>query len=102
MRSSDREADIRETLRSWGIVVGMALLFFIWGLTIFFTVGDKGPPSWDFGTVQDIPGESPYATQRIKDVAELSPLPVESGVMVDRQHVDEPTREAGKVKEKRP
>jgi hypothetical protein len=102
MGSSDREAEIRETLRSLGIVVGMALLFFIWGLAIFFTVGDKGSPSWDFGTVQDIPGESPYSTQRIKEVADLSPLPVESGQVVDQQHVDEPPREAGKVKEKRP
>jgi hypothetical protein len=97
MGSSDREADSRETLQSLSIVVGMALLFFIWGLTIFFTVGDKGSPSWDFGTVQDIPGESPYSTQRINEVADLSPLSVESRVVVDQQHVDKSPREAGKV-----
>jgi hypothetical protein len=102
MGSSEREADIRESLRSLSVVVGMALLFFLWGLTIFFTVGDKGSPSWDFGTVQDIPGESPYSTRRIKEVADLSPLPVESGVVIDKQHVDEPPREAGLFKEKRP
>jgi len=50
--------------RSWIIVVAMALLFIIWGLFIFFMVGDKGPPSWDFSVVKDIPGESPYSTER--------------------------------------
>jgi hypothetical protein len=102
MESSDRAASFRDTLRSLSVVVGMAIFFFIWGLTIFFTVGEKGPPSWDFGTVQDIPGESPYSTQRIKEVADLSPLPVETNVVVDKQHVDEPPREAGVLQEKRP
>jgi hypothetical protein len=102
MGSSDGEESFRETLRSLGIVVGIAVFFFIWGLTIFITVGEKGPPSWDFGTVQDIPGESPYSTQRIKEVADLTPLPVESRVLVDKQHVDEPPREAGVLEEKTP
>ena len=48
----------------WIIVFGMALLFILWGLFIFFAVGDKGPPSWDFGVIKDIPGESPYSTER--------------------------------------
>jgi len=48
----------------WIIVVAMALLFILWGLFIFFAVGDKGPPSWDFGVIKDIPGESPYSTER--------------------------------------
>ena len=52
------------TLRSWIIVMTIAVLFFIWGLFIFFAVGDKGPPVWDFSVVEDIPGESPYSTLR--------------------------------------
>ena len=48
----------------WIIVFGMALLFILWGLFIFFAVGDKGPPSWDFGVIKDIPGESSYSTER--------------------------------------
>jgi hypothetical protein len=48
----------------WIIVVTMALLFILWGFFIFFAVGDKGPPSWDFGVIKDIPGESPYSTER--------------------------------------
>jgi hypothetical protein len=52
------------TLRSLIIVMAIAVLFFIWGLFIFFAVGDKGPPVWDFSVVEDIPGESPYSTLR--------------------------------------
>ena len=48
----------------WIVVVAMALLFILWGVFIFFAVGDKGPPSWDFGVIKDIPGESPYSTER--------------------------------------
>ena len=102
MGSSDREENFRDTLRSLTMVMGIAILFFLWGLTIFFTVGEKGPPPWDFGTVQDIPGESPYSTRRIADVADLTPLPVESKIVVDKQHVDEPPRESGVVEEERP
>lgn len=50
--------------RGWFIVVAMAVLFILWGLFVFFTVGDKGPPSWNFGVIKDIPGESPYSTER--------------------------------------
>jgi len=48
----------------WIVVVAMAVVFILWGLFIFFAVGDKGPPSWDFGVIKDIPGESPYSTER--------------------------------------
>jgi flagellar basal body-associated protein FliL len=48
----------------WIVVIAMAVVFILWGLFIFFTVGDKGPPSWDFGVIKDIPGESPYSTER--------------------------------------
>jgi len=50
------------TIRSLIIVMAIALSFLAWGLLIFFSVGDKGSPSWDFGIVQDIPGESVYST----------------------------------------
>jgi hypothetical protein len=53
-----------KTLKSWLIVIGIALLFLCWGLLVFLTVGDKGPPRWDFGVVEDIPGESPYSSER--------------------------------------
>jgi hypothetical protein len=45
-----------------GIII--AVLFICWGLIIFFLVGDKVPPAWDFSVVEDIPGQSPYSTNR--------------------------------------
>jgi hypothetical protein len=102
MESPERERSRGETLRSLGIVTAMAIFFFCWGLTIFYTVGEKGPPSWDFGTVQDIPGQSPYSTHSIKEVADLTPLPVETRVVVDPQHVDEPPGEVGIMEDKQP
>lgn len=50
--------------RSWLVPCAIAVLFLIWGLAIFFLVGDKGPAPWDFGVVEDIPGQSPYSTER--------------------------------------
>ncbi len=102
MENHDPERSRGDTFRSMGIVTAMAVFFFCWGLMIFFTVGEKGPPSWDFGTTQDIPGQSPYATQSIKEVADLTPLPAETRVVIDPQHVDEPPGEAGIMEDKRP
>jgi hypothetical protein len=53
------------TIRSFLIVAVIALAFLAWGLLIFFSVGDKGSPRWDFGIVGDIPGESPYSTHPV-------------------------------------
>ncbi len=49
-------------VRGWLIVCGLALAFLIYGLVMFSVVGDKGPPDWSFGNVEDIPGESIYST----------------------------------------
>jgi len=42
----------------------LAASFLAWGFLLFHTIGDKGPPSWEFGIVRDIPGESVYSTHR--------------------------------------
>jgi hypothetical protein len=63
----NKDASVKErraTIWSWIIVAAIAVLFLCWGLILFFTVGDKGPPPWDFGVVEDIPGQSPYSTER--------------------------------------
>ncbi|MDY0042530.1 MAG: hypothetical protein RBS57_19650 [Desulforhabdus sp.] len=71
-------------LINWLIVLGIAAFFFVWGLFVFFAVGDKGPPSWHFGVVQDIPGESKYT--------EYGPTFVPGeGKVVPPQHVDRET-----------
>ena len=87
--TSNNSSDDRHqsSVRSWIIVVGVALSFFLWGLFLFFTVGDKEPPAWDFGTVQDIPGQSPYSTESGKQFPALVSPPGEGGAKVRRQHV---------------
>ena len=49
-------------LRDWLLIITIAVLFVCWGFFAFWTVGDKGPPDWDFGVIPDVPGESPYST----------------------------------------
>ena len=51
-------------VRGWLYVSGLALFFLLYGLFMFYMIGDKGPPGWDFGRVEDIPGESVYSTNQ--------------------------------------
>ena len=53
-----------QTIKDWLVPIAIAALFLLWGLLIFFMVGNKGQPPWDFGVVDDIPGQSPYSTER--------------------------------------
>ena len=77
--------------KSLVIVLAIAVSFLIWGLFIFFSVGDKGSPPWDFGIVQDIPGESAYSTHPPK-----APEP-------EPQHVSQkPTRVETEVSKGKP
>jgi hypothetical protein len=57
-------ADQGPSLKGWLYVCGLALFFLIYGLFMFYMIGDKGPPGWDFGTAEDIPGESVYSTNQ--------------------------------------
>jgi hypothetical protein len=99
MNSSAQNGDRREMARSWAIVLGIALSFLAWGLLIFFTVGDKGPPGWDFSVVEDIPGQSVYSTHEAKPFVPGTTYEPQPGVPVPGQHVagpeDEETRALG-------
>jgi hypothetical protein len=55
-------SDRRRALRAWLIVWSMAVAFVLYGLLAFFVIGDKGPPDWDMGSVEDVPGASVYST----------------------------------------
>ena len=80
-----------KTSKSLIIVLVIAVSFLFWGLFIFFSVGDKGSPPWDFGIVQDIPGESAYSTHPPK-----APEP-------EPQHVSQkPTRVGTEVSKEKP
>ena len=67
MESTIQSQQNTGTFRGWMIVVVLAVLFIIWGLFIFYTVGDKGPPSCNFGVIRDVPGESPYSTEKPRE-----------------------------------
>lgn len=49
-------------VRSWILVWLLAIFFLLYGLFMYAVVGDKGPPDWDFGIIEDIPGKSAYST----------------------------------------
>ena len=54
----------RARIKSWLIVAAIVFYILLYGLIVFFAVGDKGPPGWDFGAIKDVPGESPYSTSK--------------------------------------
>lgn len=62
MQSREHPEAGKQGLRGWLIVGTLVLLFLFYGFFMYFAVGDKGPPPWDFGVVQDIPGQSSYST----------------------------------------
>ena len=62
MQSREHPEEEKQGLRGWLIVGTLALLFLFYGFFMYFAVGDKGPPPWDFGVVEDIPGQSSYST----------------------------------------
>ena len=81
--------------RTWAIIAGIAATFLLWGGIVFFVIGEKGSPDWDFSIVPDIPGESVYSTHtpfmpggRVPDPASARPEP---------QHVMGPTSETQKM-----
>ena len=62
VREGDRTGSVNEGYGGWAAVSALALAFLLYGLLMFFAIGDKGPPDWDFGTVEDVPGQSVYST----------------------------------------
>jgi hypothetical protein len=63
MVTSDENRKIENApFKTLTLVLTLAGFFLLWGFLLFYTIGDKGPPPWDFGVVPDIPGESVYST----------------------------------------
>ena len=48
-------------MATWFLVVFLALYFLVYGFMTYHLVGDRGQPTWDYGTIEDVPGASPYA-----------------------------------------
>jgi hypothetical protein len=52
----------RMVFHGWLVVCGIAVAFVLYGFLAFFVVGDKGPPDWDYGSIEDVPGQSVHST----------------------------------------
>ena len=76
-------------VKTWSIVCGIAIAFFVWGLLFYFIIGDKGPPGWDFSVIPDIPGQSTYSSYSPIKPHGLVPGPEQTPA--DPQHVSGPT-----------
>ncbi len=48
-------------LATWITVFLLSILFLIYCFFAYKHVGNPGPPSWEYGTIADVPGNSPYA-----------------------------------------
>ncbi len=93
-REEQDRGELGKNWKGWIIVCTLAFLFLIYGVFMYFVVGDKGSPPWDFGTVEDVPGQSVYSTHPAVGGAASAPEP---------QHVSQrpPLAEAG-TPEKKP
>ena len=62
MREIEIKNQAESSFRTWIAVLIATAVFLLWTLFIFFTVGVKWPPAWDFGALPDVPGLSVYST----------------------------------------
>ena len=76
--------------RGWVMVFCVAALFLAWSLFIFFTVGVKWPPVWDFGGKPEVPGLSIYSTHPTKKGQPQAAAALHEGDALAPQHVREP------------
>jgi len=83
------------SVKTWSIIGAIAAGFLAWGLLIYFVIGDKGPPDWDFSIIPDIPGESIYSSYNPESPHGLVPGP--EPTQVTPQHVSGPVSETQKV-----
>lgn len=90
MNETERTPDRKEgNLVTLLVASGLAAGFLVWGLFVFSTVGDKGPPVWDYGTVPDVPGQSPYSTGSARPLPNVPPYFLHEQAGLSPQHVKE-------------
>jgi hypothetical protein len=89
----DRKGKSDSMVRSWLMVLSISLIFFLWGMLIYFTVGISWPPPWRYGTVPDVPGQSVYSVQNAEERAGTAFSP---GNKTQVQHVMGDREEKGR------
>ncbi len=62
-RNADESGLYRKmTIHGWAIIIAIAVIFVLYGLFSYFYIGYREPPDWDFGQIEDVPGQSAYST----------------------------------------
>ncbi len=63
---SEKGSETLEKIKTWLIVLLMVVGIVTYGIVVYVTIGDKGPPDWNYGAISDVPGESPFSTEPVK------------------------------------
>jgi len=63
---SEKGSETLEKIKTWLIVFLMVVGILGYGIVVYVTIGDKGPPEWNYGAISDVPGESPFSTEPVK------------------------------------
>ncbi len=82
-------------VKTWAVIGAIAAGFLAWGLLIYFVIGDKGPPGWDFSIIPDTPGESAYSSYSPANPHGLAPGT--EPAVPEPQHVMGPVSEMQKM-----
>ena len=83
------------SIKTWSIIGAIAVGFLAWGMLIYYVIGDKGPPGWDFSVIPDIPGQSTDSSYSPIKPHGLAPGPESNPV--EPQHVAGPVSEAQRM-----
>jgi hypothetical protein len=87
MSNKRRASSQKGNLRTLAVAFGLAVGFLVWGLFVFFTVGDKGAPAFDYGGVPDVPGLSIYSTDSSRPLPNVPPYFLHEQAGLSPQHV---------------
>jgi hypothetical protein len=60
------KSETLEKIKTWLIVFLIVFGILTYGIITFLSIGDKGPPSWRYGAIKDVPGESPFSKDYVK------------------------------------
>ena len=63
---SEKGSETLDKIKTWLILLLMVMGILGYGITVYVTIGDKGPPGWNYGAIDDVPGESPFSTEPVK------------------------------------
>ena len=78
---------------SWIIIGLICLWVFAWGFFLFFGIGSKERPGWNYRTIRDVPALSEYSTARSKPLPPTAtglPELSQSLTPPEAQHVSRP------------